>query len=106
MKYDAALREWGAQKLESRAYQKNNKIVRTSVKVEMEFKKGYACCNGSDPDCYCSFAESPSADVIVVGLDVKGRKQTYSMSHSNFNFSEILREIVAAEKRMINSYES
>lgn len=95
MKYEEALREWGARRIE----QNYNKIVidRSTVVVEMEFEPGYSCCGGRDPDCYCSFAESPSADVVVVGRQESSNK-TYriSIGQYEFDFAAILREIVDA----------
>lgn len=100
MKYEDALKEWGAQKLES-TYRL--KVDRKTVRVEMTFKEGYACCGGRDPDCYCSFAESPSASVEVSAA-VGGRMYRYEIDHWSFNFTEVLREIVAAGGGTITSW--
>jgi len=95
MQYEEALREWGARKLEAYS-RKGVEVTRSSVDVAMNFNEGYACCGGSDPDCYCSFAESPSADVIITGYSSKGTRLTYSICASDFDFASILGEIVEA----------
>lgn len=99
MKYEDALREWGARKLEE--YNKV-KIERYSVKVDLEFKEGYACCGGRDPDCYCSFAESPSANVEINGVDSKGRRYRREIDHWSFDFATVLKEIIEAGGGTIN----
>lgn len=97
MNYEDALREWGARNLE-----KDNKglvIDRSTVQVDMEFDPGYACCGGRDPDCYCSFAESPSADVTITGRREgvkKGQTFTYRIGCYEFDFATILKEIIIA----------
>jgi hypothetical protein len=101
MKYEDALREWGARKIEAVA---NVVIDRDSVKVEIEFDEGYACCGGYNEDCYCAMATSASASVEIRGYAlsdvVTGKKRKtqygYSMSHYDWNFTTILGEIVEA----------
>lgn len=93
MKYDEALREWGARKLEAAGY---GDVNRQSVIVEMEFNEGYACCGGRDPDCYCSFAESPSASVMIRGSSYNMRNARVEIDHWSFDFATILKEIVEA----------
>lgn len=92
MNYEDALKVWGEQKLNE--YYKNGPY--TSVTVTMEFDEGYACCGGSDPHCYCSFAESPKAYVEIAGTDNKGRRQRREIDSWSFDFASILREIVVA----------
>lgn len=97
MKYEDALREWGARKIEG--YNGDRvKIDRSTVVVDMEFDEGYACCGGRDPDCYCSFAESPSANVSITGRESVQSRKAYSASidHYSFDFATILGEIVEA----------
>lgn len=62
MNYEEALEEWGRRKLVKR-YPKHDKDKTVSVKIELD--QGYACCGGRDPDCYCSYAESPSAYILI-----------------------------------------
>ena len=98
MQYEAALRLWGAQRLQADMgpNTKDREINLDTVKVDMVFSEGYACCGGSDPDCYCSFAESPSADVVITGVTKGGRPRTTSISNYGFDFVTILGEIVNA----------
>lgn len=96
MKYEDALREWGARKIEERHYRSKHPVNRDTVKVEMEFNEGYACCGGTDPDCYCSLAESPTANVKIVGVDTQGRRMYTEIDQWSFDFATVLKEIVEA----------
>lgn len=99
MEYQAALREWGARMLEERSRYPRmapGSVDRGTVRVRMDFREGFACCGGSDPDCYCSFAESPSADVVVEGRTSSGRPCSWSMDAADFDFVTVLREVVEA----------
>lgn len=92
MMYNDALKVWGASKLREHYRRYNLSDLRVEdVVVEMDFNQGYACCGGSDPDCYCSLAESPSANV-----EIRAGKYVTTISHYEFNFATILGEIVAA----------
>lgn len=93
MKYEDALREWGARRLEENGY---GDVDRNSVVVNMEFNEGYACCGGRDPDCYCSFAESPSAEVVITGNAFHMKSARCTISSWSFDFATILKEIVEA----------
>jgi uncharacterized protein (DUF779 family) len=104
MKYEDALREWGARRLEG-LYGKDLIVDRSTVTVDMEFDEGYACCGGSDPNCYCSFAESPRASVEISGKAInpktgelykKGMPYIYNINHYDWDFAKILGEIVDA----------
>lgn len=100
--YERALQLWGASRLrESMQYQDTRGagslgVDPSTVKVEMEFNEGYACCGGSDPLCYCSFAESPSAEVVITGETLSGRKFSCRIDSYSFDFAEVLKEIVTA----------
>lgn len=99
MNYEEALKVWGANKLEEwiqPSTKSKTSIVLESVKVDLEFDEGYACCGGRDPDCYCSFAESPSANVEINGVDDRGERHNRKISHWDFDFATILKEIVEA----------
>lgn len=104
MDYQTALRIWGEKKLREYRYAGIPKDVELyDVRVEMEFNEGYACCGGYDPDCYCSFAESPSANVVVTGKYEKlhyGKPTEllaeYKMSAEDFDFVSVLNEILVA----------
>ncbi len=106
MEYKDALKAWGKIKLDDA----NNGAWRNpalsaileSVKVEFEFDEGNNCCGGSDPDCYCSLAESPSANVRISGIDENSGMVMYtSISHWDFDFARILAEIVDAADGVI-----
>ena len=94
MNYEDALKEWGARKLES-AF-KGRTFDRSSVTVDIEIDPGYACCGGRDPDCYCSFAESPSAYVEICGRNSKGQLQITTIDRWAFDFATVVKEIVEA----------
>lgn len=88
MKYEDALQEWGAKKIQ----EKYCDIASRPIVVKMNFNEGYACCGGTDPDCYCSFAESPSAEVNIVDRD--GR--SVRIDAEDFDFAKVLGEIIEA----------
>lgn len=87
MKYEQALKVWGAKRLSN----SHRTVNPDTVSVTMEFNEGYACCSGRDPDCYCSYAESPSAHVVI-----SSGKHKEEIDVEDFNFVEILGEIVKA----------
>lgn len=95
MKYEDAIRVWGAYRLKN-YYGSNldgDGINFDSVEVKFEFEEGFACCGGSDPNCYCSFAESPRADVAINGIENKGRYVSMRISIEDFDFATVLREL-------------
>lgn len=96
MHYEEALRLWGARRLEERSLTGKPAVDPTTVVVRMEFNEGYTCCGGTNPNCYCSFAESPSANVSIAGTDVEGKPRYTTIDHDDFDFAAILGEIVAA----------
>lgn len=83
--YEEAVRLWGIAKLRESGYGVDDAAI---VTVDFEFNEGYACCGGRDPDCYCSFAESPSASIAI-----KSGHMSYEISSYSFDFVEILNEI-------------
>lgn len=92
MQYEKALKLWGANKLNAHYAGRRGLIARPEdVRVEMTFDEGYACCGGTDPNCYCSFAESPSAQVTITAPGMRT-----DISHYQFDFATILWEIVEA----------
>lgn len=96
MKYDKALREWGARKIEE--FHRGVSVDRDSVAVELEFDEGYACCGGADPECYCSFAESPSVHILVTGKSTAAKsRKTYSREIDSyaFGFESFLQELLS-----------
>lgn len=82
MQYEEALKRWGADKI-SRPDEWRD------VDVYMRFEEGFACCGGSDPLCYCSFAESPRAEIMI-----SGPTAMTTINIEDFNFAEVLRQIV------------
>lgn len=87
MKYKEALKRWGKAKLEEVGCVS---IILDLVHVQMIFNEGYACCGGRDESCYCSMAESPSANVMI-----RAGYSSREISAHDFDFVEILGEIVA-----------
>lgn len=100
MKYDEAVKVWGLKKLmEQYSSIDIENFVKESVTVEMEMNEGYSCCGGSDPDCYCSLAESPSMEVKITAEVVgwpKYRKAQRTIPSYAFDFVTVLKEIVEA----------
>ncbi len=96
--YNIALQMWGAKRLTDSYANSNvevNEVDLDSVKVSFEFDEGFACCAGSDPECYCSLVESPSADVVIGGRTTGGDYlHSVCIDADSFNFVEILNEIV------------
>lgn len=98
MQYEEALKVWGAQKLISpwaplRQYET---VDVSTVEVKFTFYEGYACCGGTDPHCYCSLAESPRAEVEITGETDLGRSLSYTICAEDFDFTEVLGEILCA----------
>ncbi|AXF51615.1 hypothetical protein CONSTELLA_125 [Mycobacterium phage Constella] len=57
MKYEEAAKIWAARNFGIDA--------RTIKSVKFDLDPGYACCGGTNPDCYCSYAEAPSIEVTI-----------------------------------------
>jgi len=100
MNYQRALAAWGAARLRGAC---GGVVDVESVNVEMIFEQGFACCGGKDPDCYCSYAESPRAEVLITGeqmFPLSGRpahgRVSVSIGLDEFDFATVLGEIVAA----------
>lgn len=95
MKYEDALKCWGYNKLKHRVY-KSEAILMDNIEVTMYFTKGYNCCGGSDPYCYCSLAESPRAEVLISARTTKNRYIEESIDFGDFDFVGVLKEILEA----------
>lgn len=95
MHYEMALKFWAHSKLQP-SLKKNETIVLNKIDVGMNFSQGYACCGGRDPDCYCSFAESPSAEVSITAYTNKGRRVEHTIDLDSFDFATVLKEIIEA----------
>ena len=87
MQYEEALKRWGANRIQD--WYPASDIDWESVHVAIEFNEGFACCGGSNPDCYCSYAESPSASVVITGSE-----RRVDIAAADFDFAVILGEIV------------
>jgi hypothetical protein len=83
MKYEEALKRWGAAKLEIDDWQ--------NVNVDFDIDEGFSCCGGNDPDCYCSYATSPSFEVVVTALG--GRMWSESLQYEMHTFLQELFEV-------------
>lgn len=94
MKYNDALKFWGKSRIEA-VYPKSVIGVYT-VDVQMNFDEGWPCCGGRDPECYCSMAESPTANVTIKGQDAYGTIKVVTIDQDSFDFADILSEIVDA----------
>jgi len=101
MKYEEALEKWGALKLYSKYSNLSKEIsdVR-EVQVTFDFTAGYQCCGGSNDDCYCSFYESPRAEVFIRGVanevnKGKSRKVNVyeNISLFDFDFATMIKEL-------------
>lgn len=121
MQYEEALKTWGAKKLEQYGFGGPNhfqgsdiwtsQLIRddytidvSTVEVKMNFDEGYACCGGSNPDCYCSFATSPKAEVDITGLTDDGMHHvSYTMKVEDFNFVDVLKELLEVAGDIITS---
>jgi hypothetical protein len=93
MRYEDALKVWGAGKLS--CYQCRKKFIGvapSTVSVSMKFDEGHSCYG----HC-CSMGEPPSADVIILGTcRACGRECRSHISMWEFDFFTILGEIVVA----------
>ncbi len=93
--YEDAIKRWGIAKLNDYRPDIKGKFDEASVSVSFEIDRGYSCCGGSDPNCYCSFAESPSMEAYVLYKDLKGKSGTLEVAH--IDFAETLREMLESE---------
>lgn len=91
MNYDEALEEWGRRKI-LEVYPKHNKNKVVSVSFELD--EGYACCGGQNPECYCSFAESPYAFVLISsgGHEVRIGSYAFDIASMVMELTDIVNE--------------
>lgn len=99
MNYDLAVKLWGASRLNQRyeGYREGTFIPDT-VTVTFDFNEGYGCCGGSDPECYCSLAESARAEVNIQGKSSDGNYGYSTISFEDFDLATVLREIFEASE--------
>jgi hypothetical protein len=90
--YDEAVRKWGVTRLSGYRNIKG-KFDETSVTVDFELDSGFNCCGGSDPDCYCSMAESPSMKAYISYKGI-GKFKPGKIEISYIDFAETLREML------------
>lgn len=93
------LLNYGGANMLRKKYGIANSVVIRDVTVVMDFNEGNPCCGGSDPDCYCSFEEAPSANVAISGYDDRPNSRNhleYLISYEDFSFLDILGQIVVA----------
>lgn len=106
MQYEEALREWGARTIEKMHPRMKQIVLRPSVKVTFVFNEGNPCCGGTDPHCYCTQAESPSANIKISAYTDKGNQFFESIEMSNYYgsllFTEILEQILEAGEGSIS----
>jgi len=95
MKYEDALKVWGYKKIKSQLAPPEA-VLMEDIDVRMVFVKGYACCGGADPSCYCSLAESPRADVEIYAKTTTGRYIHHNIDLGDFDFIGTLEEILEA----------
>ena len=110
MNYELAVQHWGKWKLEQSHLRRNEwykeskspyydedalNIDVSTVVVDFVFDEGYACCGGSNPDCYCSYAESPKCEITIRG-EARGRTYYDSVDPDQFHLPTIVQEIVEA----------
>lgn len=100
MQYEDALKAWGLIRLTDAGY-KN--VDPKTVNVSMDFSEGYACCGGTDPNCYCSFAESPRADVLITADRGEYYVARVTIRLDEFDFARILGEIVDAADGVVTN---
>lgn len=94
MKYDEALKLWGAMKIAQNYRLSVEQVKIDTVTVIFEFDEGFECCNGFDPECYCSMATAPSAGVVIwADTDLHGSLK-WVLDVSSFDFIEVLNELV------------
>lgn len=102
MQYEDAVKVWGATKLHACRFEGAAPNPAT-VTVRFDFSEGYACCGGSDPNCYCSFAESPKAEIVIEAQCSSGKHGMYATIGANdFDLGRVVRELVEAGEGTIS----
>lgn len=92
--YDDAVSKWGITILQ--AYPNIRKdLDESSVTVEFILNEGFSCCGGSNPECYCSYAETPSLKAVISYTLLKSSRsdRKLSIEYSHLDFSDTLREL-------------
>lgn len=95
MNYETVLAKWGEKKIRENWYRGTVLVIDPeTVQVTLVFDKGFACCGGSNPDCYCSLAESPRAEVSITARTFSGTPVYCKIEANDFDFTAMLRELV------------
>lgn len=94
MHYEEALKAWATQRMLACRPDLAGKIDLSTITADVEIEPGYNCCGGSDPNCYCSFATSPSLEVTVGARRLTGRGYEAVVIGSDFDFTSFLREVL------------
>lgn len=101
---EEAVALWGMRKLNDQAerWGKTGRVTDpSSVSVSFDFSEGYACCGGADPNCYCSMAESPRADVYISSHE--SGAEDVQIPVSDFDLGSIVREVIAAAGGLVSA---
>lgn len=109
--YERALGLWGAARLNAHF----DRLLRSGyplavpervgpedVRVEFHFEEGYSCCGGRDPSCYCSYAQSPVAEVRITDTR-PAEGSVVTIDAADFDFTTVLGEIIAAAGGLVSS---
>lgn len=64
------------------------------ARVDIENHKGYKCCGGTDPQCYCSFAEGDWQTYHLIGYKLDGSVIHKQIGDRYTSFNEILGQIL------------
>jgi hypothetical protein len=100
MRYEDALKRWGAQRLAASA-RPFSEVDESTVHVEIEFEEGWS---DPDPGSYGSFDYSGHAWVEISGRDTAGKQLSpVQIDKYEFDFAKILGEIVAAGDGAVTS---
>lgn len=93
LSYEDMVVRWGVAKLSIYSGIRG-KFDPASVAVDFGVNEGFACCGGSDPDCYCSFAEAPYLKADITYRTLKGGNGRITVT--DLDFANTMREFIAA----------
>lgn len=66
------------------------------VTLENQYYEGYDCCGGSDPNCYCSFAESATLNLVVTAYGKRNKLHEEYIDMMYGDMGKLLKEIIEA----------
>ncbi len=64
------------------------------ARIDITNHEGYKCCGGTDPNCYCSFAESDWQTYQLVGFKEDGTIVSTEIGDRYTSFNEVLSMIL------------